>query len=227
VTLAQDYLKRCGRWRVRLNVTLNDPWYTANSSTYENESTRDFFIQWAPGDGQWGIAGSTIEGSGPVDATHIVHNTVCSVLISDIHPTRDAEARIVLLAFDHFEVPILHVPIPAQPAKLTLAIGLGSSAYRYGCAGDIRQEHDEDFGTAVWTFTLAQGQTVGLQDLIDIAKGERDFTVDRGWRFSTGPYKASNVVEGNFDLTTGKLVPTRSNATYSDRLEAIVEHEPL
>jgi hypothetical protein len=225
-SLAQDYLKKCGRWRVRLSLSYEEPVYI-NAKYRQSETTREFHVEWKPGDGPFGIGGSTIDGHGPVETTSISYTQNCTPTISGISSTRDAQARITYLSFDHFEVPIVRARIPAQPAKLSLAVNLGSAFHVDQCLPiGARNETNNDFVFAHWALALMQGQHLSFEEVDDFSTGEGMVAISRDWRFETGPYRAANVLDGFFDHITAQLVSAGSNSTHHPRLEAVVEHEP-
>jgi hypothetical protein len=222
VTLADGYLARCGRWRVHVMTTIDMP--NAGIDPYHNEASREFFVQWTPGDGTYGMVGSIITGSGEVDQTQITELGACApATIWNIHSGQDSTAEIAKIGFDHYAGPTLTGnPIPPVPTTLTLDINLGVGIYDYWCnKPDGADYHDvnEPFTDGYIAMAKALHRTLGYTDYQDISSGQFHLPIQKGWQFSTNPYRAVNVLEA-----TTKV----NHKVYSKgRLEVIVEHEPL
>jgi hypothetical protein len=226
ISLAQQYLTGCGRWRVKLATTIDDP--DVGVSPYHNEATREFFVQWHPSDGLYGIIGSRITGSGEVTQTQITHTGSCApVTITDIHSGVDASAEITKLSFDHYQGPTLTgEPIPPVPSALTLDVNLGLGIHSYWCNKPNGAEYDdseEEFGALYVILAQDQGTPLALEDLNAIDVGEFHTQIKKGWKYDLNPYRAVNVIEGRWEIGSGP----GGHAYQDGRLEVIVEHSPV
>jgi hypothetical protein len=222
VALAQKYLQGCGRWRVRVNTTHIQP-TEADPYQWHIEATREIQLEWKPGSGVFGIVGSTIEGTGPVDATLIEVATCQSV--SNVRSTADATAAMTLLSFDHYEGPTLTGDrIPPVPAKLTLEIKFGEVSHHRECQGTGVDDYDR----FAWAYVL----NAHAHDLTDAEKFILLFQVDEGtnpaavfdqeWQYSDSPYRATLVQEDTLLYSEG---PYGKQYAYI-RNEIVVTHEP-
>ena len=224
IQLAQGYLGRCGRWRVKVATTIIDDnpaadWYD------HHEATREFFAQWKAGDGLFGIIGSTVEGHGPIETTKLDRTPqVCRTVVSDLASVADAAAKITKVTFEPFQGPLDGPNAPAAvPKELSLTVGLGEVDYTftcppYGAIEDIKERFDYSNMLAL----EADGIEPGLDFYQSLSEGTATATFNKGWRFSTGPFKATLVQENTFYPAE----PERAWSIYA-RNEVTVEHEPL
>jgi hypothetical protein len=241
IQLAHDYLGRCGRWRVKVATTLIQ---TAYDWFDHHEATREFFAQWKPSDGPFGIIGSRVEGQGPIETTKLDRSPpLCTTTVSNLESVNDAAANITKLVFEPFQSPLAgpnapsswpHPPWrtfavtsattqPAVPTELSLTVGLGEVDYTFSCLPygkvyDIKEHFDYSNIVAA----QADGVEPGLDFYQSLSEGTATATFDKGWRFSTGPFKATLVQENT-------IYPVEGDTTVSNyaRNEVVVEHEPL
>ena len=217
LTLADGYLKRCGRWRIRLATTVIDDAPPVDATHLE--ATREFYLQWQPSpDGEFGgIIGSTITGSGPVETTLLKGKSLECKAMTAPRPSRDATAMISALTFAQPEGPTQSGDLlPPVPTKLTVTADLGAITFEWNC---VVQDHpgEDQFQWSVMLSLHQQGVDYPAA-FARVAQGALTATFDRDWRFDTGPYRATLVQEDT-------IHPTNENSVYV-RNEIVVEHSP-
>jgi hypothetical protein len=146
--------------------------------------------------------------------------------ITDIHSGHDSSAELALLGFDHYEGPTLTGdPIQPVPTILTLDVNLGMGLHDLWCNKPDGADYDdiqEEFEGVLFVVIENQGTAFSLEDVQAIDAGEFHTKILKGWQFHTNPYRATNVIEGRWEIGCGP-----GGCAYVDgRLEVIVEHEP-
>jgi hypothetical protein len=217
IALAQEYLRRCGRWRLRVTTVsiITSDLGPVGEEVADYQSTREFHVQWRPSEGTYGLVGSTITGSGPVEAVKLVDQNVgCTHVISDVRSTRDAEAELVHLGFNHFFGPTqTGEPLPPVPASLTVKIELGELTFnRSGCP-----THGDTIHDLIFNLLLAHGITTPSDQP---PPSTVEFKKD--WQFRSEPFKATLVQEDS-----GTTVGPAGSVTLYVRNEVTVAHESL
>ena len=213
IALAHGYLRRCGRYRA--TVKLDVPQVVS----FENFQGKERFsleveLEWKPGDGLWGVLGSTIEGEGEhSDIEFAFRATGCvqGDRITNARTRRPGRAKIASLAYDLVYGPTLTgQPLPPQPRELVLLVAPGTITFnRQVCAG-ARDRITQDYGTLIALFGLLDpGATRDL--------GSEAFRMEGPWTFAIGPFKA----EWEFR----KVFPRNEGGIGLD-LEVTLLHEP-
>lgn len=219
IALATEYLRRCGRWRLKANTTNIDDDHVLRQ-LHHAEDTREFFLQWEPGPEPYRIPGSTVTGSGPVESTLVERTGPCTYVFSNMASLLDAAAEIKSMSFDHYAGPTLTGdPIPPVPTKLDLTVGFGLQSGELNCVGSpLANTKGTEWFQYVYDLARMQFPEHTVIDYELFAEGGARINFDSGWLFSM-PYKASQVVDGT-------LVDRYGNERYV-RIELIVEHDPL
>jgi hypothetical protein len=199
VQLAQGYLQRCGRYR--LDATAHQ------IGKADFTVTVDIDLEWKPGSGEWGLVGSTIEGSGdqvfsplPMDLGECFTNPGREQKLIAIRTVWPGTARIDGLAFVHVRGVTLpaRTPIPAAPQALQHQVGFGLMEGRTPCG-----YNDMTPVTLVWVPAVLQELGVAVHG--NGVTGPAVASVKDGWTFTTGPFTATRHFSGSIPTVTGDI----------------------
>jgi hypothetical protein len=239
VTLAQDYLHRCGRYRLRIATSWlveGEPggWYDEAM-----ETSREFYVQWEAGppgeaDG-WGLTNGRIIGTGKdIDVSKLEQRMICRTRISDITTATSPEAEVTGMTLARYELPISRIQLRAVPpvlTRLSMHIGFGKVSYRVqrlgGCSDQVEQHltFAEQAGLVDGEFEKADYQRAidgeAAQAVFDSEELKKRKGLRGGWEYRTGPLRAILALDGKVVIKG----PGGSQTSRS-RLEIIFEHAP-
>ena len=148
--LGRQVLERCGRWRLRLDTS----YLGRVDGTVEIEAGREFEVAWRPGGGAFGLAGSVIDGEGPVESRKLSHrNRSERCRETRIEPGAPArgEIRGALFEVDPDEWP--------RPRGLDVMVNFGTTEYVLTCwdrlSGILLYKFDRplDYEHGLWAVT--------------------------------------------------------------------------
>jgi hypothetical protein len=241
VALAHRYLRRCGRFRLKLATS----WLfedDAGRGAYDEaiETSREFHLRWEPGpwdagsDDSWGISNGTIKGKGDVAVAKLEQRMICSTRISDINTETQAEAEVTGMTLERYELPIVRIQLRSVPPRLTrlsMRIRFGKVTYHVKRLGGCSDQSDQ---------SLTFGGQAGLVDdkiekadierALDSEAAEAVFDSEElkkrkglrgGWEYRTGPLGATLALD--FRRT---LRGPGGSQTSRSRLEIIIQHDP-
>ena len=196
-----DRLKRCGHWRVKLNTsqTLS---IRGGRGAVEQEWTSEIDLRFkADGDGPFGIGSlSLADGEADIKVDKLdVRGDGERATLRNIHTTTRAQARINGLTFDT-------PPEGVAPTPRTLTLWVDPGVVSV----DALQRSGPNAGKYL------QSDLIWAPSA-QVIFGVSPPTIDSGWQFRTGPYKAVFARDG-----TG----SEQGTTIAGRIEVIVEHTP-
>jgi hypothetical protein len=210
VTLAHDYLRRCGRWRLKVSTSELDN-DRIDYFDMEAETTREFFLEWQPGNAWWGLIGSTITGHGEIDVSKFRLGSNCR---PRTRTSIETVGEVTGMRFDRSELPVFNALLPPHLADLSVFIRFGQLELRGSCV------NSEGLGTEEfrWLEALVKGRYLDLDELFRASKEGAEGAIGKGWVFSDGPAKAVTALDKTF-----RELRTRIRV----HLEVIFEHQPL
>jgi hypothetical protein len=186
VDLAHGYLRRCGRYCATMKLDV--PRVESSEHFQAKERfTLEVELEWKPGDGAWGIVGSTIDGEGEhSDIEFAFRATGCveGDRISNAMTRRPGQAKIESLTYDLvFGPTTTGEPLPPQPRALVLVMAPGSIVFDdVNCAGG-HERFIQDYAEYLAIFQLLDSGAT--RDL-----GGGALRMENPWTFSVGPFKA-------------------------------------